>query len=84
MRLLAVMHRYHKYEAALQAEVNAALSAFLACKLCPRQQVLLVQHFYRRLLISVSCHDVLVIVVECKRELRHMRRQSCNEDLLVT
>ena len=65
-RLLGVMHRYHKYEASLQAEVNAALSAFLGHELRPLSpnKSSSSSSTDGSLVISVGGYDVLVAVVE--------------------
>jgi hypothetical protein len=69
-RLLDAMHRYHKLEATLQAEVNAALSAFLGRELRPLRpnQFSSSSTTDGSLVISVGGIDVLVALLEYKRD----------------
>ena len=69
-RLLDVMHRHHKHEASLQAEVNATLSAFLGHELRPLRPDKSTSSSSTdgSLVISVGGYDVLVAVVEYKRD----------------
>jgi hypothetical protein len=69
-RLLDVMQRYHKYEATLQAEVNATLSAFLGHTLRPTKtnETASSSATDGSLLVAAGGIDVPVLLVEYKRD----------------